>query len=77
MREDLNEASYCNRRNWPRRNVSDRFADRDGLQGFGTYRRNSSFDLWRLKDVGVLGAPNLELVEYYLIAIGSAYRLLE
>jgi hypothetical protein len=27
--------------------------------------------------VGVLGAPNLELVEYYLIAIGSAYRLLE
>jgi len=30
---------------------------------FGTYRRSSSVDFWRLKELGVLDDENLELVE--------------
>jgi len=44
---------------------------------FGTYRRGSSVNFWRLQELGLLGAPNLELVEYDLLDMGAAYRLIE
>lgn len=48
-----------------------------GLKVFGTYRRGSSVNFWRLKELGILDAENLELVEYDLLDMGAAYRLIE
>jgi GDPmannose 4,6-dehydratase len=50
---------------------------RRGFSVFGTYRRGSSVNFWRLAELGVLDAPSLELVEYDLLDIGAAYRLIE
>ena len=43
---------------------------------FGTYRRSSSVDFWRLKELGVLDDENLELVEYDLTDEGASIRLI-
>ncbi|PLR18846.1 GDP-mannose 4,6-dehydratase [Caulobacter zeae] len=48
-----------------------------GYKVYGTYRRGSSVNFWRLSEVGALGHENLELVEYDLLDIGSAFRLIE
>lgn len=48
-----------------------------GYKVFGTYRRNSSVNFWRLKELNVLNNPNLELVEYDLTDLGSTIRLIE
>ena len=48
-----------------------------GFKVFGTYRRGSSVNFWRMKELGILDNPGLELVEYDLLDIGAAYRLLE
>ncbi|MBU2753376.1 GDP-mannose 4,6-dehydratase [Acidithiobacillus sp. CV18-2] len=44
---------------------------------YGTYRRTSSVNFWRLEDLGVAQHPNLHLVEFDLTDMGSAIRLLE
>lgn len=43
---------------------------------YGTYRRTSSVNFWRLEEVGVAKHPNLHLVEYDLTDLGSSIRLL-
>jgi GDPmannose 4,6-dehydratase len=48
-----------------------------GYKVKGTYRRGSSVNFWRLAELGVLDAENLELVEYDLLDIGAAFRLIE
>jgi len=48
-----------------------------GYRVFGTYRRTSSVNFWRLREVGVEEHPNLELVEYDLTDLSSTLRLLE
>lgn len=46
---------------------------------YGTYRRTSSVNFWRLDELGVdyLNNPNLQLVEFDLTDLGSITRLLE
>ncbi|GGB55533.1 GDP-mannose 4,6-dehydratase [Blastomonas aquatica] len=48
-----------------------------GYQVYGTYRRTSSVNFWRLEELGVDKHPNLHLVEYDLTDQGSAIRLLD
>jgi GDPmannose 4,6-dehydratase len=48
-----------------------------GYEVFGTYRRTSSVNFWRLEELGVLNHPNLHLVEYDLTDLSSSIRLLE
>ncbi|MEN9336895.1 MAG: hypothetical protein RLZZ500_1882 [Bacteroidota bacterium] len=48
-----------------------------GYKVFGTYRRSSSMNFWRLEELGVLNHPNLSLVEFDLNDITSCIRLLE
>jgi GDPmannose 4,6-dehydratase len=47
-----------------------------GYEVFGTYRRTSSVNFWRLEELGVLKHPNLHLVEYDLTDLGATIRLL-
>jgi GDPmannose 4,6-dehydratase len=44
---------------------------------YGTYRRTSSVNLWRIKEVGIQEHPNLHLVEYDLTDLASSIRLLQ
>ena len=44
---------------------------------YGTYRRTSSVNFWRIQELGVDKHPNLHLVEYDLTDLGSSIRLLE
>ncbi|MCH8079509.1 MAG: GDP-mannose 4,6-dehydratase [Proteobacteria bacterium] len=44
---------------------------------FGTYRRTSSTNFWRIEELGIRDNPNLHLVEYDLTDLGSNIRLLE
>jgi GDPmannose 4,6-dehydratase len=48
-----------------------------GYDVYGTYRRTSSVNFWRLEEVGVLNHPNLHLVEHDLTDLGATIRLLE
>ncbi|HCG40189.1 MAG TPA: GDP-mannose 4,6-dehydratase [Pseudomonas sp.] len=48
-----------------------------GYKVVGTFRRTSSVNFWRLEEVGVIGHPNLELVEHDLTDLSSSIRLLE
>lgn len=48
-----------------------------GYEVFGTYRRTSSVNLWRLEDLGVVAHPRLELVEYDLTDLSASIRLLQ
>ena len=48
-----------------------------GYKVYGTYRRTSSVNFWRLDELGVTNHPNLSLVEYDLTDLGSIIRLLE
>lgn len=48
-----------------------------GYTVYGTYRRTSSVNFWRLEELGVDKHPNLHLVEYDLTDMGSAIRLLK
>jgi GDPmannose 4,6-dehydratase len=49
----------------------------NGYRVYGTYRRTSSVNFWRLEELGVLNHPNLNLVEFDLTDSGSAIRLLQ
>lgn len=43
---------------------------------YGTYRRTSSVNFWRLEELAVRNHPNLHLVEYDLTDLGSSIALL-
>ncbi len=45
-------------------------------QVFGTYRRTSSTNFWRIEELGIQEDPNLILLEYDLIDLSSAYRII-
>lgn len=48
-----------------------------GYRVYGTYRRTSSVNFWRIEELGITSHPNLHLVEYDLTDLGSSLRLLE
>lgn len=48
-----------------------------GYTVYGTYRRTSSVNFWRIDELGVTNHPQLKLVEYDLTDMGSAIRLIE
>ena len=48
-----------------------------GYKVFGTYRRTSSVNFWRLEEIGARDHPNLHLVEYDLTDLASSIRLLQ
>jgi GDPmannose 4,6-dehydratase len=48
-----------------------------GYQVYGTYRRTSSVNFWRIEELGVDKHPNLHLVEYDLTDLSSSIRLLQ
>nr|WP_087575176.1 GDP-mannose 4,6-dehydratase [Sphingomonas sp. CDS-1] len=48
-----------------------------GYTVYGTYRRTSSVNFWRIDELGISNHPQLKLVEYDLTDMGSAIRLIE
>ncbi|WP_127168830.1 GDP-mannose 4,6-dehydratase [Xanthomonas sp. BRIP62415] len=48
-----------------------------GYKVYGTYRRTSSVNFWRLEEVGVAKHPNLELVEYDLTDLGTTIAMVQ
>ena len=48
-----------------------------GYKVYGTYRRTSSVNFWRIEEVGVANHPNLTLMEYDLTDLSSSIRLLQ
>ncbi|WP_411849804.1 GDP-mannose 4,6-dehydratase [Stenotrophomonas sp. LGBM10] len=48
-----------------------------GYKVYGTYRRTSSVNFWRIEELGIEKHPNLHLVEHDLQDIGSSIRLLQ
>lgn len=48
-----------------------------GYTVYGTYRRTSSVNFWRIEELGLLDHPDLHLVEFDLTDMGSGIRLLE
>lgn len=48
-----------------------------GYKVFGTYRRSSSTNFWRIEELGLQEHPSLELVEHDLTDFSSSLRLLE
>jgi GDPmannose 4,6-dehydratase len=47
-----------------------------GYKVFGTYRRTSSVNFWRMEELGVSTHPNLELVEFDLTDLGATLSLI-
>lgn len=47
-----------------------------GYVVYGTYRRTSSVNFWRIEDLGIQENPNLHLIEFDLTDKGSAIRAL-
>jgi GDPmannose 4,6-dehydratase len=48
-----------------------------GYKVFGTYRRGSSINFWRIEHLGIAEDPRLQLVEHDLLDMASGIRLLE
>ncbi|MCM0034231.1 MAG: GDP-mannose 4,6-dehydratase [Burkholderiaceae bacterium] len=48
-----------------------------GYTVYGTYRRTSSVNFWRIEELGIEKHPNLHLVEYDLTDLSSSIRLLQ
>jgi len=48
-----------------------------GYTVYGTYRRTSSTNFWRIEELGIENHPNLHLREYDLTDISTAIRLLQ
>jgi GDPmannose 4,6-dehydratase len=44
---------------------------------YGTYRRTSSVNFWRIEELGIQNHPNLHLVEYDLTDLGSSITLVQ
>lgn len=47
-----------------------------GYSVYGTYRRTSSVNFWRIEELGIQAHPDLHLVEYDLTDLGSSLNLL-
>jgi len=48
-----------------------------GYKVYGTYRRTSSVNFWRIEELGIENHERLELLEYDLTDLSSSIRLLE
>ncbi|EEQ13696.1 GDP-mannose 4,6-dehydratase [Yersinia frederiksenii ATCC 33641] len=48
-----------------------------GYKVYGTYRRTSSVNFWRIEELGIDKYPNLHLVEYDLTDLSASIRLLQ
>ena len=48
-----------------------------GYTVYGTYRRTSSVNFWRIEELGIHQHPNLHLVEYDLTDLSASIRLLQ
>lgn len=48
-----------------------------GYEVYGTYRRTSSVNFWRIEELGIEQHPNLHLVEYDLTDLSASIRLLQ
>jgi GDPmannose 4,6-dehydratase len=48
-----------------------------GYTVYGTYRRTSSVNFWRIQELGIAEHPELHLVEYDLTDLSSSIRLLQ
>jgi GDPmannose 4,6-dehydratase len=48
-----------------------------GYTVYGTYRRTSSVNFWRIEELGIAKHPSLHLVEYDLTDLSSSIRLLQ
>ncbi|MBF0158561.1 MAG: GDP-mannose 4,6-dehydratase [Magnetococcales bacterium] len=48
-----------------------------GYTVYGTYRRSSSVNFWRMEELGVHNHPQFHLVEYDLTDMGASLRLLQ
>ena len=48
-----------------------------GYTVYGTFRRTSSVNFWRIEELGVAGHPNLNLVEFDLTDLSTCIRLLQ
>ncbi|PBS12311.1 GDP-mannose 4,6-dehydratase [Lysobacteraceae bacterium NML93-0792] len=48
-----------------------------GYTVYGTYRRSSSVNFWRIEELGIADHPQLHLVEYDLTDLSSSIRLLQ
>ena len=44
---------------------------------YGTYRRTSSVNFWRLNELGLEDHPNLHLIEYDLIDLGTSISIIQ
>ena len=47
-----------------------------GYQVFGTYRRTSSTNFWRIEELGINDHELLSLIEFDLLDLSSAYRII-
>ncbi len=48
-----------------------------GYKVYGTYRRTSSVNFWRIEELGIQNHPNLHLVEYDLTDLGTSIALVK
>lgn len=48
-----------------------------GYKVYGTYRRTSSVNFWRIEELDIEKHPNLELLEYDLTDLSASIRLLQ
>jgi len=48
-----------------------------GYVVYGTYRRTSSVNFWRIEELGIQANPDLHLVEYDLTDLGSSIALIQ
>ncbi|MFZ6657591.1 GDP-mannose 4,6-dehydratase [Undibacterium sp. TJN19] len=48
-----------------------------GYTVFGTYRRTSSVNCWRIEELGIASHPNLHLLEYDLTDLSASIRILQ
>lgn len=48
-----------------------------GYEVYGTYRRSSSVNFWRINELGIENNPRLHLVEYDLTDLSTSIRLLQ
>ena len=48
-----------------------------GYRVFGTYRRTSSVNFWRIEELGIDKHPNLSLIEYDLTDLSATIRMLQ
>jgi GDPmannose 4,6-dehydratase len=48
-----------------------------GYTVYGTYRRTSSVNLWRMQELGITGHPDLHLVEFDLTDLSTTVRLVQ